>query len=127
MTNDSERRQHGRFPAYHLKVMVRSLRNNGDWEYGLISSVDFNRYGIGLETEHNFAVGDILEMVIKTDDDTIAEVNGLVCNRTVMSYGYRFGVRFEHTGCELEEAPDAVINISDEILMIEKQAAGVTH
>lgn len=127
MTLEDDRRQHSRYPADHLKVMVRSLRNNGDWEYGLISSVDFNRYGIGLETEHNFAVGDILAMVIKTDDATIAEVNGLVCNRTIMPYGYRFGVRFEHAGCEAEEAPDAVINISDEILMIEKQAAGVTH
>ena len=127
MNTDTERRQHSRYPADHLKVMVRSLRNQGDWEFGLISSVDFNRWGIGLETEHNFVVGDILELVIKTDDDTIAEVNGLVCNRTVTSYGYRFGVRFEHEGCEEEEADDAVINISEEILMIEKQAAGVTH
>lgn len=124
---DKDRRQHSRYPADHLKVMVRSLRDNGDWEFGLISTVDFNRYGIGLETEHNFAVGDILAMVIKTDDATIAEVNGLVCNRTVLPYGYRFGVRFEHEDYEDEEAPDAVINIREEILMIEKQAAGVTH
>lgn len=125
--NTEERRQHSRYPADHLKVMARSLRNKGEWEYALISSVDFNRYGIGLETEFNFAIGDILEMVIKTDDDTIAEINGLVCNRTVTSYGYRFGVRFEHDGCEEEEVGDAVINIREEILMIEKQTAGITH
>ena len=122
-----DRRQASRYPADHLKVMARSLRENGDWEYALISSVDFNRYGIGLETEHNFAIGDILALIIKTDDDTIAEVNGLVCNRTVTHYGYRFGIRFEHEGCENEQAGDAVINIREEILMIEKQAAGIVH
>lgn len=125
--NDDDRRQHSRYPAEHLKVMARSLRNSGDWEFGSISSVDFNRYGIALETRYNFAVGDILALVIKTDDATLAEVNGLICNRTITSSGYRFGIRFEHEGCEDEEATDAVINIREEILMIEKQAAGVMH
>ena len=124
---DEDRRQHSRYPAQHLKVMARSLRTNGNWEFGVISSVDFNRYGIALETHFNFPIGDILALVIKTDDATLAEVNGLICNRTITATGYRFGVRFEHEGCENEEASDAVINISEEILMIEKQAAGVMH
>ncbi len=127
MHTDDDRRQHSRYPADHLKVMVRSLRNDGDWEFGYVSAVDFNRFGIALETGHNFAVGDILALVIKTDDATIAEVNGLVCNRDAIPGGYRFGIRFEHEGCLEEEAPDAVVNISEEILMLEKQAAGVTH
>ncbi len=127
--NDSiERRIHSRFPANHLKVLVKSLRTPGaDWGLGEISSVDFNRYGIAIETAENFAIGDILALAIRTDDGTLAEINGLICNRAVIERGYRFGVRFEHEGSEDEDSPDAVINISEEILMIEKQAAGVTH
>ena len=127
MTKPSERRNYSRFPAQHLKVLVKSLRNQGDWEMGSISSVDFNRYGIALESSQNFVVGDILAMVIRTDDATIAEVNGLVCNRSQTDAGYRFGIRFEHEGCEDEESPEAVINISEEILMIERQAASIVH
>ncbi|MGK0500413.1 MAG: hypothetical protein ACJAYG_002063 [Oceanicoccus sp.] len=123
-----ERRQYGRYPANHLRVLVKSLRTpNSDWEMALINTVDFNRFGIGLETDINFAVGDILSMVIRTDDATLAEVNGLVCNRRVTENGFRFGVRFEHDGSAQEESPEAVINISEEILMIEREAASALH
>jgi hypothetical protein len=128
MNASSERRQYTRYPTNHLRVLVKSLRGEGsDWQPALISSVDFNRFGIGLETEYNFTIGDILSLVIRTDDSTIAEVNGLVCNRTETEQGYRFGVRFEHDGSDKENASDAVINISEEILMIERQAAAFIH
>ena len=127
MNRTTERRSHSRYPASHIKVLIKSLRNDSDWEKGHISTVDFNRYGIGLETTHNFAIGDILSLLIRTDDSTLAEVNGLVCNRSQTLTGYRFGVRFEHEGCEEEESPDAVINISEEILMIEREAVSALH
>lgn len=128
MNIPTERRYHSRYPAQHLRVLAKSLRDeNSSWETGAISSVDFNRYGICLETQCNFAIGDILTLIIRTDDSTIAEVNGLICNRTHISEGYRFGIRFEHDGCETEESPEAVINISEEILMIERQAAKHIH
>ncbi len=107
--------------------MARSLRQDGDWEFAFITSVDFNRYGIGLETGHNFAIGDILQLVIRTDDATIAEVNGVVCNRSTTRNGYRFGIRFEHENYPEAETSEGPINITEELLMIEKQAAGVTH
>jgi hypothetical protein len=127
MNRSTERRTHSRYPANHIKVLIKSLRNDGDWEKGHISTVDFNRFGIGLETPHNFAIGDILSLLIRTDDSTLAEVNGLVCNRTQTLTGYRFGVRFEHEGCEQEESPEAMINISEEILMIEREAVSALH
>ncbi|WP_159931035.1 PilZ domain-containing protein [Oceanicoccus sp. KOV_DT_Chl] len=124
----NERRHHTRYPANHLKVLIKSLRNrDSEWEMGYISTVDFNRFGIGIESTHNFAIGDILSLIIRTDDSTLAEVNGLICNRTITDSGFRFGVRFEHEGCEDEEAADAVFNISQEILMIERQAATAIH
>ena len=128
MSSTIERREHSRYPAGHLKVLIKSLRSNqGEWGLGAISSVDFNRYGIAIECAQNFAIGDILAMAIRTDDGIMTEINGLICNRTITDSGYRFGVRFEYEGCEEEASTDAVINISEEILMIEKQVAGVTH
>ncbi len=127
-SSSDDRRNHTRYPADHIKVLIKSLRSeHSDWEMGYISTVDFNRYGIGIETTHNFAIGDIIALIIRTDDGTLADVNGLICNRTITDTGYRFGVRFEHEGFEVEESPEAVVNISQEILMIEKQAAGQLH
>jgi hypothetical protein len=128
MNTVDERRQHTRYPANHLRVLVKSLRNeNSSWELGLISSVDFNRYGIALETEYNFAIGDILLLVIRTDDAALAEVNGLVCNRTQTEHGYRLGIRFEHDGAQEQDSLEPMINISDELLMIERAAARFVH
>ena len=123
-----ERRHHHRYPAQHLRVLARSMRaENGSWEAGSISSVDFNRFGICLETRCNFAIGDILSMIIRTDDSTIAEVNGLICNRANTDSGFRFGVRFEHGPDETEPSTSSTINISEEILMIEREAANHIH
>ncbi len=128
MNASTERRQHNRYPASHLRVLVKSLREQDrDWEMGLISTVDFNRFGIGLEIDHNYAIGDILSLVIRTDDSTLAEINGLVCNREQTAQGFRFGIRFEHEDSSAEESPEAVINISEEILMIEREAASFVH
>ena len=128
MNSSEDRRIYNRYPAGHLKVAVKSLRETqAVWEEATVSAVDFNRHGISLETEHNFTVGDIVLLFITTDDDTLAKVNGLICNRAVTDRGYRFGIRFEHQGCEEETSPEAMINISEEVLLIEKQAARFVH
>lgn len=129
MNTISDRRTHNRYPAQHLRVMVKSLREQErGWEKGLVSSVDFNRYGIALETECSFAVGDILMLLIRTDDGTVAEVNALVCNRTQTEWGFRLGMRFQHEGADTEPGlEEAIVDIAEEVLMIERQAAGALH
>ena len=128
MDSSEDRRIYSRYPAGHIKVAVKSLRSaNAKWEDALVSAVDFNRHGIALETQYNFTIGDILLLFITTDDDTLAKVNGLVCNRSITDRGFRFGIRFEHQGCEGEESPESMINISEEVLLIEKQAARFVH
>jgi hypothetical protein len=128
MTRLAERRHHTRYPAGHLRVLAKSLRDkDADWIMGFISTVDFNRFGIGLETKHNFVIGDILAMVIRTDDATLTEINGLICNRTQIERGYRFGIRFEQDSDSQEDSPEAMININEEILMIERDAAAAIH
>ena len=128
MNSSEDRRIYSRYPAGHLKVAIKSLRESqAVWEDATVTAVDFNRHGISLETEHNFTVGDIVLLFITTDDDTLAKVNGLICNRTLTDQGYRFGIRFEHKGYEEEASPEAMINISEEVLLIEKQAARFVH
>ena len=125
MDTSEDRRAHARYPAEGLRVMASSLRtDNGEWVPAEIGAVDFNRYGISLETDHKFIVGDILALVIRTDDGTVAEVYGLICNRRTMDYGYRFGIRFVDNA-ERNEQVGAMINISEEMLMLERQAAAI--
>jgi hypothetical protein len=120
MNQGQERRVHTRYNAHHLKVLIKPYEGGvEDWKQGEISSVDFNRYGIGLESSSPFSVGDVVMMVIRTDDSCIAEVPGIICNRSQSELGFRFGIRFEY---EESEAGGA---LSDQLLMLEQKAATV--
>lgn len=120
----NERRHHSRYPASQLQVRLKSSRHRlGQWEQAVISSVDFNRYGIGLETANSYSVGEILELLIRTDDATTAEISGLVCNRTQTEQGFRLGIQFGHAATENNQQAD----ISGQILLIERQIAGLVH
>ena len=128
MTNErepvdtAERRAHTRYAAHHLAVFVRSMREKKEqWVPGEITSIDFNRYGMALETTHCFATGDLLAMVIRNDDYSMAEVVGVICNRTQSERGYRFGVRFDFDDSEQGR------KIADDLLMLEKEAATHIH
>lgn len=122
MTVTQDRREHTRYAAHHLAVFVRALREEGEnWVPAEISSVDFNRYGIALETQQNFATGELLAMVIRNDDYSMAEVIGVICNRSNTEHGYRFGIRFEY------DDSDNGRKIADDLLMLEKEAATQVH
>ena len=110
------RRNYDRYPAGHLKVLIKSIRtDDGTWVKGYLNSVDFNRYGIGLETEHCFPIGDHVSLVIRTDDSTLTEISGIVCNRNKSDNIYRCGVRFN-------------LGSTDEDLhLIEERAAAIVH
>lgn len=124
MDQPIERREHTRYSAHHLDVLIKSRRREtGLWETGAVVSADFNRFGIGIETEHCFAMGDILSLIIRTDDATITEVSGIVCNRVPCDGGYRFGVRFIDTDQDTQESA----NLSQELYEIELQAAQKVH
>ena len=67
-------------------------------------------------------------MVIHTDDSALAEVKGLICNRSRIKHGYRYGIRFEYENCEEEASSNTtIINIGEEILMVERQTAQFIH
>lgn len=115
-TNIDNRRHYNRYPATHLKVLIKSIRSeDSGWIKGHINSVDFNRYGIGMETEHCFAIGDHVSLVIRTDDSMLTEITGIVCNRTKLDEGFRCGIRFHL------EAEDHGLDL------IEEQLTAVLH
>ncbi len=96
MTVKNERREHDRYTGQHLKALVKPYFGEGeDWGRGEISTIDFNRNGMGMETDAYFAVGEFVKLVIRTDDAMITELPGVICNRCKMGDSYRFGVRFE--------------------------------
>lgn len=118
MNENRERREHTRYSAHHLRVLIKPYgAGPDDWGKGEISSVDFNRYGIGVETTHHFSVGDIVMMIIRTDDASISEIPGIICNRSYSNDGFRFGIRFEHDKSEQGNA------LSEQLMLIEKQSA----
>jgi hypothetical protein len=111
-----ERRHYYRYPTSELKVLIRSVRReDSSWIKGMIRSVDFSRYGIGLETEHSFSIGDHGSLVIRTDDSTLTEITGIICNRSKLNQGFRCGIRF-HVGIE-----------DDELDLLEEQVSAVRH
>lgn len=96
MTCINERRIHNRFTSSDLSVVIQSLRGSAHFEpNGHLLSVDFNRYGMAVESPHCFNVGDVLLLDISDQNSNDIEVLALVCNRSKTEHGYRCGVFFQ--------------------------------
>lgn len=96
MSSITDRRHHTRYPAHHLDVLARpNDHDSGPWALGEVVAVDFNRYGIALETSQFFSTGDVLSLVICTDDSATSKVTAVVCNRTPQGDHYRYGLQFD--------------------------------
>ena len=96
MSSITDRRHHTRYPAHHLDVLARpNDQDSGPWALGEVVAVDFNRYGIALESSQFFSTGDMLSLVICTDDSATSKVTAMVCNRTPQGPIYRYGLQFK--------------------------------
>jgi len=92
-----ERRQHSRYPAHNLDVLIKAVDSEElPWELAELVSVDFNRFGIAVESLHSFNVGDHLSLVICTDDGMTSKVQAVICNRCLCQTGFRYGVFFDY-------------------------------
>lgn len=124
MSLSKERRRYVRYPVNHLTVTIKSLQHHHhDWDERGVDAIDFNRFGIAIETELNVAVGDVLTMLISTGDQRVAEVEGLVCNRIHTDKGCRLGIRFEYP--ETGSFTGGQKNISEAILQMEREAVAL--
>lgn len=67
-------------------------------------SVDFNQYGIAVKSTHYFSMGERLSLVICTDDGTTAKAVGIICNRSHVQSGYRYGLHFDYQADENQDS-----------------------
>ncbi len=98
MTSITDRRQHARYPAKLLEVLARS--NNDDsqpWAVSEVVAVDFNRFGIALESTQQFGMDEILSLIIYTDDGIASKIQGTVRYCSDCDVGFRYGIHFTFT------------------------------
>lgn len=122
MEISTERRQHTRFQTPSLSVTAKSLfGNSSDWVQGEISTVDFNRFGMGIELQYPLLAGDKLSLIIDGQGKELSEVTGVVCNRTKTDTGYRYGLQFDY------DKEDKASDLAHEMLMMELHAVANVH
>lgn len=95
MQSIEERRQHPRYPAPAMELMARPLEEaSNEWLTGKLRAVDFNRFGMSLETDFPLLAGDQINLVLSGEDERRAEIRAEVRNRQRLLNGYRYGVSF---------------------------------
>jgi len=91
----NERRHHQRFLAPELSIALQSLKSKEELTQNTnLCVVDFNRFGMAIESEHNFKIGDELRLIVSDKYKREIKVNGFVCNRAKLNDGYRCGLHF---------------------------------
>ena len=91
----NERRHHQRFLAPDLSIALHTLKSKEALTQDTyLCVVDFNRFGMAIESEHNFKIGDELCLLISDKYKREIKVNGFVCNRAKKAESYRCGLHF---------------------------------
>jgi len=98
MTN-TERRTHHRYLAPTLSVLLKSSESKThDINSMQLSMLDFNCFGMAIESKQSFKVGEELQLIISDNINQSVDVDCFVCNRAKTSAGYRSGLYFMHQG-----------------------------
>lgn len=98
MTN-TERRSHHRYLAPTLSILLKSSESKtNDINSMPLSMVDFNCFGMAIESQQSFKVGEELQLVISDNFNQSVNVDCFVCNRAKTAEGYRSGLYFMHQG-----------------------------
>mgnify|MGYP000143706003 FL=1 len=95
-STNSERRTHQRYLAPGLSILLKSIQSKVDIlnEEVLLSTIDFNRFGMAIKSLHNFKIGDELKLVLTDACEQSVEVSCFVSNRAKSETGYRCGLHF---------------------------------
>jgi len=91
-----DRRTHERYLAPSFSLLLKSIQStvNQQNEDIFLSTIDFNRFGMAIESQHNFKIGDELQLIISDGADHTVEVSCFVCNRAKTNNSYRCGLHF---------------------------------
>jgi len=91
----NERRHHQRFLAPELSIALQTLKSKTELTQNTnLCVLDFNRFGMAIESEHNFKIGDELCLLVSDKYKREIKINGFVCNRARTNAGYRCGLYF---------------------------------
>lgn len=91
-----DRRTHARYLAPSFSLVLKSTPSHANHknEDIVLSTLDFNRFGMAIESQHHFKIGDELSLVITDSTNRSVEVSCFVCNRAKLNQGYRSGLHF---------------------------------
>jgi len=93
---NSERRTHQRYLAPGLSILLKSIESKIEKNSKQVNlaTVDFNRFGMAVKSQHSFKIGDELQLLISNGPDHSVEVSCFVSNRAKTEDGYRCGLHF---------------------------------
>ena len=98
MTN-TERRSHFRYLAPTFSISLKSIQSTVyDIKSIQLSMLDFNSLGMAVQSQHNFKIGDELQLIISDGLNHEVDVVCFVCNRAKTDDGYRCGMHFLNQG-----------------------------
>ena len=98
MTN-TERRSHHRYLAPTLSILLKSIESKvNDIKSIQLSMIDFNCFGMAVQSQHNFRIGEELQLIISDKLNQSVDVACFVCNRAKTVDGYRSGLHFINQG-----------------------------
>lgn len=115
MTNSNlDRRTHERYLAPSFSLLLQSIANQQNENISL-STVDFNRFGMAIESQHNFKIGDELQLVISDGADHSVEVSCFVCNRAKINDSYRCGLHFIEQTANNDKTKETLISLEERL------------
>jgi len=111
------RRNHERYLAPSFSLLLKSFQSIADQqdEDILLSTIDFNRFGMAIESQHNFKIGDELQLVISDGAENSVEVSCFVCNRSKTNDSYRCGLHFIGQNTNNTKTKQSLISLEEQL------------
>ncbi|MFT7371658.1 MAG: hypothetical protein ACI9T9_000334 [Oleiphilaceae bacterium] len=112
-----DRRTHERYLAPSFSLLLKSTQYNANHLSENISllTVDFNRFGMAIESQHNFKIGDELQLVISDGINHSVEVSCFVCNRAKIKNSYRCGLHFIEQNNNKGKIKETLISLEEQL------------
>jgi len=94
--SEGERRKIPRLQPSNLSVSVkyRGLLSKMK-RSGTVKTLDYNRFGLAFEADHNYRIGDELLFTITYKETQIINIVGFICNSESTNDSTRFGIQFD--------------------------------
>ena len=111
------RRSHERYLAPSFSLLLKSTQSiaNHQDEDILLSTIDFNRFGMAIESLHSFKIGDELQLVISDGAENSVEVSCFVCNRSKINNSYRCGLHFLSQNANNTKTKQSLISLEEQL------------